>query len=186
GSYLGCPDDFVAFECGVSKTAFAAEGIRKKGRRLSWKCTSKERSDRSCAANARKPVLAPYGDQCQFAHGIKELRPVIRHPRYKTEHKVYIRGRNKEEEEALELEVYKQGATKTELYNKWQETGACPYGDQCQFAHSIKELRPVIRHPRYKTEVCRMVLSGDTCPLWPPLPLPPCPHGPGEALGPPA
>ncbi|KAJ4827254.1 hypothetical protein Tsubulata_047284 [Turnera subulata] len=79
--------------------------------------------------------------------------------------KVYIRGRNKEEEEeALELEVYKQGATKTELCNKWQETGACPYGDQCQFAHGIKELRPVIRHPRYKTEVCRMILSGDTCP----------------------
>ncbi|KAK8537257.1 hypothetical protein V6N13_042193 [Hibiscus sabdariffa] len=77
--------------------------------------------------------------------------------------KVYVQG-GKEEEEPLELEVYNQGMFKTELCNKWQETGACPYGDHCQFAHGIKELRPVIRHPRYKTEVCRMVLAGDICP----------------------
>ncbi|MQL89790.1 hypothetical protein Taro_022371 [Colocasia esculenta] len=32
------------------------------------------------------------------------------------------------------------------------------------FAHGIAELRPVIRHPRYKTEICRMILSGGTCP----------------------
>ncbi|CAN8243878.1 unnamed protein product [Cochlearia groenlandica] len=78
---------------------------------------------------------------------------------------VYVRGGGKkEEEEEIEVEVYNQGMTKTELCNKWQETGTCPYGDQCQFAHGIKELRPVIRHPRYKTEVCRMVLAGDICP----------------------
>nr|GEV17004.1 zinc finger CCCH domain-containing protein 15 [Tanacetum cinerariifolium]GEV98296.1 zinc finger CCCH domain-containing protein 15 [Tanacetum cinerariifolium]GEV98302.1 zinc finger CCCH domain-containing protein 15 [Tanacetum cinerariifolium] len=76
--------------------------------------------------------------------------------------KVFVRG--KKEEEPLELKVYNQGMTKTELCNKWQQTGACPYGDHCQFAHGIEELRPVIRHPRYKTEVCRMVLAGDPCP----------------------
>ncbi|XP_040382998.1 zinc finger CCCH domain-containing protein 9 [Oryza brachyantha] len=65
---------------------------------------------------------------------------------------------------AAELEVYNQGMFKTELCNKWEETGACPYGDQCQFAHGVAELRPVIRHPRYKTAVCRMVLAGDVCP----------------------
>nr|XP_043634957.1 zinc finger CCCH domain-containing protein 14-like [Erigeron canadensis] len=64
----------------------------------------------------------------------------------------------------LEFEVYNQGMSKTELCNKWKETGACPYGDNCHFAHGASELRPVIRHPRYKTEVCRMVLSGDICP----------------------
>ncbi|CDP00681.1 unnamed protein product [Coffea canephora] len=78
-------------------------------------------------------------------------------------HKVFVRG-GKKEEQPLELEVYNQGMFKTELCNKWQETGACPYGDHCQFAHGIQELRPVIRHPRYKTEVCRMVLNGDHCP----------------------
>ncbi|XP_062216463.1 zinc finger CCCH domain-containing protein 9-like isoform X2 [Phragmites australis] len=64
----------------------------------------------------------------------------------------------------MELEVYNQGMLKTELCNKWEETGACPYGDQCQFAHGVAELRPVIRHPRYKTQVCRMVLAGELCP----------------------
>ncbi|KAF2317819.1 hypothetical protein P3X46_022984 [Hevea brasiliensis] len=78
--------------------------------------------------------------------------------------KVYVRGGKEEEEEPLELDVYNQGMFKTELCNKWQETGTCPYGDHCQFAHGIEELRPVIRHPRYKTEVCRMVLAGDICP----------------------
>ncbi|XP_041003311.1 zinc finger CCCH domain-containing protein 14 [Juglans microcarpa x Juglans regia] len=78
--------------------------------------------------------------------------------------KVYLSGKRVEEQEAMELEVYNQGMFKTELCNKWQESGTCPYGDHCQFAHGIKELRPVIRHPRYKTEVCRMVVAGGTCP----------------------
>ncbi|KAK7269816.1 hypothetical protein RIF29_22568 [Crotalaria pallida] len=77
--------------------------------------------------------------------------------------KVYVRGGQKEEE-PLEMVVYNQGMFKTELCNKWQETGTCPYNDHCQFAHGIGELRPVIRHPRYKTEVCRMVLAGVVCP----------------------
>ncbi|WVZ99680.1 hypothetical protein U9M48_044943 [Paspalum notatum var. saurae] len=73
-------------------------------------------------------------------------------------------GEEKKLTAGLEFEVYNQGMLKTELCNKWEETGACPYGDLCQFAHGVGELRPVIRHPRYKTEVCRMVLSGAVCP----------------------
>ncbi|XP_022770014.1 zinc finger CCCH domain-containing protein 14-like [Durio zibethinus] len=68
------------------------------------------------------------------------------------------------EDKAIELEVYNQGMVKTELCNKWQETGTCPYAQNCQFAHGITQLRPVIRHPTYKTKVCRMVLAGQTCP----------------------
>ncbi|KAI5401344.1 zinc finger CCCH domain-containing protein 15 [Lathyrus oleraceus] len=78
--------------------------------------------------------------------------------------KVYVRGGGQKEEEPLEMTVYNQGMFKTELCNKWQETGTCPYTDHCQFAHGIGELRPVIRHPRYKTEVCRMVFAGVVCP----------------------
>ncbi|KAF3633915.1 Zinc finger CCCH domain-containing protein 14 [Capsicum annuum] len=81
-----------------------------------------------------------------------------------TAQRVYVKGGNEKEEQPLELDVYNQGMFKTELCNKWQETAACPYGDNCQFAHGIEELRPVLRHPRYKTEVCRMVLNGDPCP----------------------
>ncbi|KAJ8442467.1 hypothetical protein Cgig2_022350 [Carnegiea gigantea] len=74
------------------------------------------------------------------------------------------RLRVRKEEKAIELEVYRQGMYKTELCNKWQETGNCPYGQHCQFAHGLSELRPVVRHPRYKTQVCRMVLAGAACP----------------------
>ncbi|KAI3451793.1 hypothetical protein Pfo_008458 [Paulownia fortunei] len=101
---------------------------------------------------------------------LKMTRPVRDTTRQKTvsqpspaSQRVYVPGAKKEEE-ALEFDVYNQGMFKTELCNKWQETGTCPYGENCQFAHGIKELRPVIRHPRYKTEVCRMVLAGDICP----------------------
>ncbi|WCJ25313.1 Zinc finger CCCH domain-containing protein 14 [Euphorbia peplus] len=79
--------------------------------------------------------------------------------------RVYVPGGSSAREKAaVEFEVYNQGMWKTELCNKWQETGECPYGENCQFAHGIKELRPVIRHPRYKTQVCRMVLGGQVCP----------------------
>ncbi|KAJ6364644.1 hypothetical protein OIU76_029581 [Salix suchowensis] len=37
-------------------------------------------------------------------------------------------------------------------------------GMELEFAHGIGELRPVIRHPRYKTQACRMVLAGGACP----------------------
>ncbi|KAL3640412.1 hypothetical protein CASFOL_015380 [Castilleja foliolosa] len=86
----------------------------------------------------------------------------VSQPAAASQQRVCLPGSKKEE--ALELDVYNQGMWKTELCNKWQETGACPYEHNCQFAHGIKELRPVIRHPRYKTEVCRMVLAGDVCP----------------------
>ncbi|KAG9139236.1 hypothetical protein Leryth_011256 [Lithospermum erythrorhizon] len=77
--------------------------------------------------------------------------------------KVYVPG-VVEKEQPLEVEVYNQGMFKTELCNKWQQVGTCPYGGNCQFAHGLDELRPVLRHPRYKTAVCRMVLNGDPCP----------------------
>ncbi|KAH6755980.1 Zinc finger C-x8-C-x5-C-x3-H type family protein [Perilla frutescens var. hirtella] len=91
------------------------------------------------------------------------LQKTVSHPSPPSQQRVYVPGA-KEKEDALEFDVYNQGMFKTELCNKWEETGACPYGENCQFAHGIKELRPVIRHPRYKTEVCRMVLAGDACP----------------------
>ncbi|XP_057469677.1 zinc finger CCCH domain-containing protein 14-like [Actinidia eriantha] len=100
---------------------------------------------------------------CGGSNGGSSSGNRVKSPVLTESQRVYVPG-GKREEEALEFEVYNQGMFKTELCNKWQETGKCPYGDNCQFAHGIMELRPVIRHPRYKTEVCRMVLAGDTCP----------------------
>ncbi|CAA2996586.1 zinc finger CCCH domain-containing 14 [Olea europaea subsp. europaea] len=73
-------------------------------------------------------------------------------------------GEDEGEKESLEFEAHDQGMIKTELCSKWQETGTCSYGENCQFAHGINELRPVIRHQRYKTDVCRIVLAGKICP----------------------
>ncbi|KAG5598690.1 hypothetical protein H5410_030060 [Solanum commersonii] len=78
--------------------------------------------------------------------------------------RVYVKGGTRKEEQPLEVEVYNQGMFKMELCNKCKETGAHPYGEAChQFSHGIEDLLPVIRHPLYKTEVCRIVLNGDPC-----------------------
>ncbi|CAN6289701.1 unnamed protein product [Urochloa humidicola] len=63
----------------------------------------------------------------------------------------------------VEEEAYRQGAMKTELCNKW-ERGACPYDRRCRFAHGMEELRPVIRHPRYKTLACQLFAAASGCP----------------------
>lgn len=51
-----------------------------------------------------------YGAKCQFAHGLAELRHVVRHPKYKT--------------------------TKCKSY--WG-SGHCPYGSRCRFIHEEAE-----------------------------------------------
>ncbi|KAF5750175.1 zinc finger CCCH domain-containing protein 14-like [Tripterygium wilfordii] len=52
----------------------------------------------------------PYGDHCQFASGLSELRQIIRHPRYKSEVcKMVLAG------------------------------DTCPYGHRCHFRHPLTE-----------------------------------------------
>jgi len=64
----------------------------------------------------------------------------------------------------IEAELRQQDLYKTEYCRSWRETGACRYGNKCQFAHGEHELRPVLRHPKYKTEVCRNFSETGTCP----------------------
>jgi hypothetical protein len=51
-----------------------------------------------------------YGDKCQFAHGMNEMRNMVRHPKYKTE-----------------------------LCRTFHATGYCPYGPRCHFVHDTSE-----------------------------------------------
>lgn len=54
---------------------------------------------------------------------------------------------------------------KTEICRSFAENGGyCKYGGKCQFAHGEAELRPVRRHPRYKTKLCRNFLATGSCP----------------------
>jgi len=64
----------------------------------------------------------------------------------------------------IEVEIRQQDLYKTEYCRSWRETGACRYGNKCQFAHGENELRPVLRHPKYKTEICRNFSETGTCP----------------------
>uniref|UniRef100_A0A6V7JG55 C3H1-type domain-containing protein n=1 Tax=Bracon brevicornis TaxID=1563983 RepID=A0A6V7JG55_9HYME len=56
---------------------------------------------------------------------------------------------------------------KTELCRPFEESGACKYGDKCQFAHGFSELRNLARHPKYKTELCRTFHTIGFCPYGP-------------------
>ena len=56
---------------------------------------------------------------------------------------------------------------KTELCRPYQENGSCKYGEKCQFAHGMPELRTVNRHPKYKTDLCRTYHSVGFCPYGP-------------------
>lgn len=53
--------------------------------------------------------ICKYGDKCQFAHGLAELRNMIRHPKYKTE-----------------------------LCRTFHAAGYCPYGPRCHFVHDTQ------------------------------------------------
>lgn len=56
---------------------------------------------------------------------------------------------------------------KTELCRPFEESGSCKYGDKCQFAHGMHELRNLTRHPKYKTELCRTFHTTGFCPYGP-------------------
>ncbi|KAF7269061.1 tis11 zinc finger protein isoform X2 [Rhynchophorus ferrugineus] len=55
--------------------------------------------------------VCKYGDKCQFAHGVAELRSLVRHPKYKTE-----------------------------LCRTYHTVGFCPYGPRCHFVHNQDEV----------------------------------------------
>lgn len=59
------------------------------------------------------------------------------------------------------------GRYKTELCRQYIENGGCKYGDKCQFAHGISDLKDVNRHPKYKTDYCKTFHSKGFCPYGP-------------------
>ncbi|EPR79780.1 Zinc finger protein [Spraguea lophii 42_110] len=60
----------------------------------------------------------------------------------------------------------KEELYKTEMCKSYEEFGTCRYGEKCQFAHSIQELRSVTRHPKYRTEICKTFWIQGNCPYF--------------------
>jgi len=63
------------------------------------------------------------------------------------------------------IPLNKQYLYKTEFCRSWMENRTCKYGDKCQFAHGLSELRRVNRHPKYKTEICKAFHESGSCPF---------------------
>ncbi|KAG5893763.1 hypothetical protein JTB14_001208 [Gonioctena quinquepunctata] len=68
---------------------------------------------------------------------------------------------------ALSATTVNTSRYKTELCRPFEEFGVCKYGDKCQFAHGMNELRSLARHPKYKTELCRTYHTVGFCPYGP-------------------
>lgn len=68
---------------------------------------------------------------------------------------------------ALSATTVNTSRYKTELCRPFEEFGVCKYGDKCQFAHGLAELRSLARHPKYKTELCRTYHTVGFCPYGP-------------------
>lgn len=71
------------------------------------------------------------------------------------------------EEERRRSTMANSSRYKTELCRPFEENGTCKYGDKCQFAHGMHELRQLTRHPKYKTELCRTFHTIGFCPYGP-------------------
>ena len=73
--------------------------------------------------------------------------------------KKYIALQSKLEDKFNPSEKYK-----TELCEKFQSTGFCPYGNKCQFAHGKEELITKIQNANYKKEKCKSFYEKGYCP----------------------
>jgi len=63
---------------------------------------------------------------------------------------------------------YQESRYKTELCRHWQESGACPHGLQCLFAHGLNELKPFRgRHRKFKTQLCKAFHADGFCSFGP-------------------
>lgn len=99
-----------------------------------------------------KSAVNPWGPNTKSPK--KNTPPVLEEP-------LLIDPKKKPE---IEDELTQQSLYKTELCRSWTETGACRYGNKCQFAHGKDELRTIMRHPKYKTEICKTFHTQGTCP----------------------
>lgn len=84
-----------------------------------------------------------------------------------SERKLSLGGQNAVNNNSSSNQNINSSRYKTELCRPFEESGHCKYGDKCQFAHGLAELRTLARHPKYKTELCRTFHTIGFCPYGP-------------------
>ena len=52
---------------------------------------------------------------------------------------------------------------KTEMCQRFEETGECKFQAKCQFAHGQSELRTISKHPKFKTVPCKTFHTSGVC-----------------------
>lgn len=111
----------------------------------------------------------------QTENQLRTVHPVLGHSlsvkaqQTLVEHKKLDRSLSEPAENQLQRAQVIQNSSryKTELCRPFEENGTCKYGDKCQFAHGMQELRNLQRHPKYKTELCRTYHTTGLCPYGP-------------------
>lgn len=112
----------------------------------------------------------PFGDSCKYAHGEYELR--VLPDEIIEQHETARLFRNPEGMETAQKKQIATNVRKTKLCQTYMETGQCPYGDKCTFAHGHHELRripmaAVTAKPNLtyrKTRLCERFMTTGNCP----------------------
>lgn len=53
---------------------------------------------------------------------------------------------------------------KTELCRVFERNGECQFGENCDFAHGLNELKEAPRHSKYRTRPCKLYSETGICP----------------------
>ncbi|XP_023660158.2 mRNA decay activator protein ZFP36L2 [Paramormyrops kingsleyae] len=120
-------------------------------------------------SNSNKYPAASYGSLKESSAGSASTSAMNKENKFRD--RAY--SENGERSQHLQVLQQKPGSQinstryKTELCRPFEESGACKYGEKCQFAHGYHELRSLSRHPKYKTEPCRTFHTIGFCPYGP-------------------
>jgi hypothetical protein len=115
----------------------------------------------------RPPALLSHDNKClHLGVGVSLSVNNVLLSHGKSEHRKLDRSISEPAEKARPTQA-NSSRYKTELCRPFEESGSCKYGDKCQFAHGMHELRNLTRHPKYKTELCRTFHTTGFCPYGP-------------------